>query len=145
MKMKFKIDDIVRYNGNIYQITDIETAKHSYVYNVKCLKNNFPDEPVCASIGSAAEDKMELADFDKPNKNLWKPADGDDLPEIDREVVVLLSNGKVAFGHRPKESWTGKNIDTGEVTTYYPKRYDKGGWNIPDVKYWLDCELPNIE
>ena len=25
---------------------------------------------------------------------------------------------------------------------YTPKTYDKGGWNIPDVKYWLDVELP---
>ena len=23
-----------------------------------------------------------------------------------------------------------------------PKTYGKGGWNIPDVKFWLDVELP---
>lgn len=73
----------------------------------------------------------------------WHDAQGADLPELDREVIALLTNGKVVFAHRPKESWTGKNIDTGELTTYYPERYDKGGWNQPDVKYWLDCELPN--
>ena len=75
-------------------------------------------------------------------KNLWKPADGDDLPEIDREVIALLSNGKVVYAHRPQEYWDGKNIATEEVTRYYPARYDKGGWNISDIKFWLDCELP---
>ena len=72
----------------------------------------------------------------------WKPADGDDLPEIDREVIALLDNGKVVFAHRPPEYWDGKDIDTGKVTRNYPKTYDKGGWNIPNVKYWLDVELP---
>jgi hypothetical protein len=28
-------------------------------------------------------------------ENLWKPADGDDLPEIDREVIAILDNGRV--------------------------------------------------
>ena len=74
--------------------------------------------------------------------NLWKSADGDDLPEIDREVIAILDNSKVVFAHRPPEYWDGKNIITGKVTRNYPKTYDKGGWNIPDVKFWLDVELP---
>ena len=77
--------------------------------------------------------------------NLWKPADGDDLPEIDREVIALLEDGKVVFAHRPPEYWDGKNIITNEVTRYEPKRYDKGGWNQPDVKWWLDLDLPKME
>ena len=80
-------------------------------------------------------DTLEVKDF-------WKPADGDDLPEYDREVIALLDNGKVVFAHRPPEFWDGKNIDTGKVTRYYPKTYDKGGWNIPNAKYWLDVDLP---
>ena len=75
-------------------------------------------------------------------ENLWKPADGNDLPEIDREVIALLDDGKVVFAHRPPEYWDGKNIVTGKVTRNYPKTYDKGGWNIPDIVYWLDVELP---
>ena len=75
-------------------------------------------------------------------ENLWKPADGDDLPIIDREVIALFDNGKVGFAHRPPEYWDGKNIVTGKVTRNYPKTYDKGGWNIPDIKFWLDVELP---
>jgi hypothetical protein len=78
-------------------------------------------------------------------QNLWHDAQGDDLPAIDKEVIVLCNNGKVCYGHRPKEYWDGKNIATGEVTRHYPKRYDKGGWNIPDVKWWLNVELPNME
>ena len=72
----------------------------------------------------------------------WKDAQGDDLPEIDREVIALLDNGKVVFAHRPPEYWDGKNIITGKVTRNYPKTYDKGGWNQPNVKWWLDVKLP---
>lgn len=84
--------------------------------------------------------------------NLWKPADDNELPEIDREVIVLyqpypLENSEyaVGFAHRPPEYWDGKNIITNEVTRYYPKRYDKGGWNQPNVKWWLDLDLPKME
>ena len=77
-------------------------------------------------------------------KNFWHDGQGDDLPEIDREVIVLCSIGhnyKVAFGHRPNpEGWDGRNILTDEVTHYTPQTYN--GWNIPDVEWWLDLELP---
>ena len=79
---------------------------------------------------------------DRVLDSLWKPADGNDLPEIDREVIALLDNGKVVFAHRPPEYWDGKNIVTGKVTRNYPKTYDKGGWNMPNVKYWLNVRLP---
>ena len=79
------------------------------------------------------------------NSMWWKSADGNELPDIDREVIALTTGGKVVFAHRPAESWKGKNLDTGEVTTHYPKRYDSGGWNQPDVKWWLDIQLPEID
>ena len=72
----------------------------------------------------------------------WKSADCSELPAIDREVIALTTEGKVVFAHRPKESWTGKNIVTGEVTTYHPERYGAGGWNWPDIKWWLDIDIP---
>ena len=80
-------------------------------------------------------------------KHLWKDAQGDDLPEYEREVIVLCENGYAAFGHRPNpDGWDGRNIGTNEVTHYTPKLYDKGGWNQPNVKWWLDIEkLPNME
>ena len=82
--------------------------------------------------------------------NLWKPADGDYLPEINREVVVFIQNFpddagimKVAIAHRPNPNgWDGRSILTGEVDHYTQKTYDKDGWNIPDVKWWLDLDLP---
>ena len=85
--------------------------------------------------------------------NLWKPVDGDYLPEIDREVVVFTQNFpddagimKVAIAHRPNpDGWDGRNILTGEVNHYTPKTYDNGGWSIPDVRWWLDLDFPNME
>ena len=80
---------------------------------------------------------------------LWKDAQGEELPAIDREVVALVSfasSYKVVFAHRPNpDGWDGRDIDTGEITHYETQLYDKGGWNQPNVKLWLDCSLPNIE
>ena len=90
------------------------------------------------------KEEIEKAGAKLDDFHAWKPADGDDLPEIDREVIALLSNGMVVFAHRPPEYWDGENILTGEVTRYYPKRYDKGNWNQPDVKWWLDSDIPKI-
>lgn len=85
--------------------------------------------------------------------NLWKSADGDDLPELEREVVALCQpyplegdEYSVTFAHRPNPNgWDGKSVTTGKVEHYTPKTYDKGGWNIPDVKCWLDLSLPKEE
>lgn len=60
-KKKFKTGDVVRYNGNVYSITSVTLTDTGHaIYNVRCLKNNFPGEPVCSSIGQVAEDKMTL-------------------------------------------------------------------------------------
>lgn len=85
--------------------------------------------------------------------HLWKPADGEELPEIDREVIVLTqpyplegSEYLVSFAHRPNPNgYDGKSLTTEKVEHYTPKIYDKGGWNIPNVKWWLNCQIPNIE
>ena len=72
MKQKFKIDDIVKYNGNIYQIVGLKMNKQNLIYDVKCLKNNFPDEPVSSAICSCVECKMKLVDFNEPTeKQKW--------------------------------------------------------------------------
>lgn len=94
--------------------------------------------------GYIAENEVEAfkAGAKWQKNHLWKSAEGSDLPIIDREVIALLDNGKVVFAHRPPEYWDGKNIITGKVTRHYPKTYGPGGWNIPDVKYWLDCSMP---
>jgi hypothetical protein len=82
-------------------------------------------------------------------EHLWKPADGEDLPEIDREVIVLVQEFpddkdhlRVAFAHRPSRYTKVWNSDLGEKQIVEIERYDKGGWNIPNVKYWLDVKFP---
>lgn len=100
------------------------------------ISKQFPE----VSFAKLSRIAVRVAKWQK--EHLWKPADGNDLPIIDREVIALLDNGKVVFAHRPPEYWDGKDIDTGKVTRNYPKTYDKGGWNIPNTKYWLDVELP---
>ena len=117
----------------------LEEAARNYSNNL---------DNICGSIGEQTRNAFKKgAQWQKVN--IWKDAQGDDLPEIDREVIVLYQRYPfennvyaVCFAHRPKEYWCGKNIATGEITRYYPKRYDKGDWNIPDVKFWLDLELP---
>lgn len=74
----------------------------------------------------------------------WKSAEGKELPVIEREVIALTAEGKVVFAHRPMESWHGKNPETGVVTAYYPARYGAGQWNTPDIKWWLDIQIPII-
>lgn len=77
---------------------------------------------------------------DEKRKNLWKDAQGEDLPEIDRDVIALIeAHGgyKVVFAHRPKHFCGEKELDY-----HQPIIYDKGGWNMPDVVYWLDLDLP---
>ena len=81
-------------------------------------------------------------------EHLWKPADGDDLPEIDREVIALTQpypndeHLRVVFAHRPNKYTKVWSSDLGEEQVVEIERYDKGGWNIPNVKYWLDCLMP---
>lgn len=70
-------------------------------------------------------------------KDFWKKADGEDLPEFDKEVIALQENKldnndcyyQVVFAHRPAD-------------TIHVETYGEGGWNIPEIKWWLDLELP---
>ena len=82
-------------------------------------------------------------------QSLWHDAQGTDLPEIDREVVVFIQKRpggfmQTAVAHRPNPNgWDGKDIFTGKKRHHTPVTYGEGGWNVPDVKFWLDVELPN--
>ena len=122
--------------GAKWQKTKDESTTKDLGEYVNELFKRFPG----VSFAKLSRIAVRVAKWQK--EHLWKPADGDDLPEIDREVIAILDNGKVVFAHRPPEFWDGKNIITGKVTRNYPKTYDKGGWNIPNVKFWLDIELP---
>lgn len=80
-----------------------------------------------------------------------KDAQGKYLPEIGREVIAFIQDQddawitKVVFAHRPDtKGWYGKSISTGVVEHYTPKTYGNGGWNIPNVKYWLDYDINEL-
>ena len=120
-------------------MTKMEVAAHEFAFkNLSWLKNALPTMAAVESFERGVEWR---------NNNLWHDAQGDDLPEIDRVVIVLLNNGKVCFGHRPdpNRSYIGKSVIDGNKMKYKVMTYGKGGWNIPDVRWWLDCVLPNME
>ena len=142
--------------------TAYDEGKFDALTAIDALLDSLQEEPVSDELEEAANDYAHdllhddvfetfIAGAQWQKEHLWKPADGDDLPDIDREVIVLYqpypcegNEYAVSFAHRPKEYWEGRNIKTDEVTRYYPKRYDKGGWNSPDVKFWLDCNIEKL-
>ena len=134
---------------------DLEKAAEQDVCEVVncCSVTGIPNDHIPSWVQDAMVNEFIHGAQWKEN-HLWKPADGDDLPEYDREVIVLTqpyplegSEFAVSFAHRPDpKGWDGKSITTGEVEHYTPKTYNKGGWNIPNVKWWLDVyKLPNVE
>lgn len=138
-EIKSKALEYAMFPTNSYS----ETARISFEQGAEWADEN-PDGKMLLHVlnKGVKQGKREMLD------TLWKSADGDDLPEIDREVIALVwenEHYKVVFAHRPPEYWDGKNIITNEVTRYEPKTYDAGGWNIPDVKWWLDLDLPKME
>ena len=81
-------------------------------------------------------------------EGLWKPANGDDLPEIDMEVVALAlehERYKVVFAHRIAEGAAVHTSIDGKPLVLHRMRYGKGGWNQPNLKWWLDLDLPKME
>ena len=69
----------------------------------------------------------------------WYDAQGDNVPEYGREVIVIGRDGKVFYGHRPDP----KEVTMVEGKPYHAKTYDKNGWNWPNIALWLDVEIPN--
>ena len=114
------------------------------------FEKNYTD--LCKGIATAKGIAVKMA-YDKGMDDakeqmmahLWKHADGDDLPEIDMEVIALIEafgHYKVIFAHRVDENAEIHTSIDGKPLVLHPKRYDKGGWNIPNVKWWLDCSMP---
>ena len=149
-------------NKNFY--SEAAEGEYNALCNIEHFIDSLQEEPTSEDLEEAAVEAFKkIVDSDKNNfleifkagvqwqkENLWKPADGDDLPEIDREVIVLTqkyplkgSEYTVSFAHRPyKGKYIGKNLTTGNIETFENKTYDKGCWNQPDVRWWLDAELP---
>lgn len=82
---------------------------------------------------------------DENPKQVWHDAQGEYLPEYDREVIAICgANGQICFAHRPNpKGWFGKSLTTGKASHYEPKTYGVGGWNLEDVVFWLDVEIPH--
>lgn len=110
------------------------------------MEQGFRDEDSEYGYRSCARDILSFLDTLKVEE-LWKPADGDDLPEIDRVVIALIpayDGWKVVFAHRPDPvGYWGKSILSDEYEHFQPETYD--GWNIPNIKWWLNLDLPNME
>lgn len=90
-------------------------------------------------------DTLEIKEI---GNNLWKSANSNDLPEINKEVIALIEafgHYKVTFAHRVDENAEVHTSIDGKPLVLHPMRYDKGGWNQNSVKWWLDLELPKIE
>lgn len=135
--------------------TAYDEGKFDALTAIDVLLDSMQEEPVSEDLEEAANDYAHdllhddvfetfIAGAQWQKEHLWKPADGNDLPETDREVIVLyqpypLENNEyaVSFAHRPS-----KNLLIDEIEHYIPETYGKCGWSIPDVKFWLDLELP---
>ena len=85
----------------------------------------------------------------------WKDAQGDDLPPIDKEVIVIVDYNaqlnihgeeqptyRVEFAHRPNKYTKVWNPDLGEQQVVEVERFGKGEWNTPNVVWWLDAPMP---
>ena len=128
-------------------MTKMEVAAHEFAYkNHSWLKDALPTMAAVESFERGVKWR---------DANLWHDAQGDDLPEYGKEVIVLCDkwnnvelgdNLRVAFGHRPDPNgWDGINPRTLEKEHFDVRTYGKGGWNIPDVRWWLDVSIPNLE
>ena len=169
--------EIERLQKKYYQRGEESDANHdgngmyrggvlSCLNEIHTFIDSLPEEPVRDDFKKFEEQYLEkekdeiicvydrhagLVDGAKWQKeHLWKTADGDDMPEYDREVIAILDydfgHYKVVYAHRPNPNgWNGTNIDTGEKEYIEPVIYDKGGWNQPHVLYWLDTRLPYEE
>ena len=122
-------------------IEDLEQAIDNYLATYWGGEKEKQDWPFLKKIA------IHFAEWKK--NHLWKDAQGDDLPEIDRKVVVLVQDYpddkdhlRVAFAHRPNKYAKVWNYNLGEEQTIEIERHGKGGWNIPNVKYWLDVVFP---
>ena len=103
----------------------------------------FPDEANVWARGNIEAEYVESACIEMAEwadqHPQWYDAQGDNVPEYGREVIVIGRDGKVFYGHRPDP----KEVTKVEGKPYHAKTYDKNGWNWPDIALWLDVEIPH--
>lgn len=107
-----------------------EEIEQLYVEEPNCFETDMEEQwyKVGLKDGLAAADQHPQ----------WYDAQGDIVPEYDREVIVIGRDGKVFFGHRPDP----KGYVVVEGKKCFAKTYDKNGWNWPNIALWLDVEIP---
>jgi len=159
-------DGLMDANGNF------DYPEHEGSYNILCNLDAYIDslqeEPVNEDLEEAARkiatrhshitgDTYYANDawfFKKgaqwQKEHPWKPADGEDLPELEREVVVLVDNfGKLIPKLAKRTYHLIENFvdeDTGEIISI-EKTNEVGdviNWTEPAI-YWLDINLPKLE
>lgn len=70
-------------------------------------------------------------------EHLWKPAYGDDLPKTDGWTIVLTECKAPWIAHNEEKPFY--SVDLARWSKYVK------GWNLSNVKWWMDCLLPNME
>ena len=115
---------------------DFDTQSDKYVEMRKSFGVN--DPYALKEIGEAHYQGAEYG-YQYVRKNLWYDAQGGNVPEYGREVIVIGRDGKVFYGHRPDPD----EVTMVEGKPYHAKTYDKNGWNWPDIALWLDVEIPH--
>lgn len=108
------------------------------------------EEPVSEDLEKAAVEAFkQIVDSGKNNfleifkaganwkkEHLWKPAYGDDLPKTDGWTIVLTECKAPWIAHDEEKPFY--SVDLARWSKYIK------GWNTSDVKWWMDCLLPNL-
>lgn len=127
---------------SVYVTIDLDSLmcklsnKELYDFMLETFRNRVPDESHISLITEMfkvmydtdqedALDKMTSKMKERISKQFYTVprwiSVKDELPPVDKEVIVLTTIGRISFGHI--------------VDKKIAKDYN--GWNIPDVEYWL--------
>lgn len=117
---------------------------------LKKNKNYMQEEPVSEDLEKAAVEAFkQIVDSGKNNfleifkagakwqkEHLWKPAYGEDLPKTDGWTIVLTECKAPWIAHNEEKPFY--SVELARWSKYIK------GWNTSDVKWWMDCLLPNL-
>lgn len=109
-------------------------------------------EKIDTDYGSNVYDVCEdlISFVENAKLNLWKDAEGDDLPDYDRRVITIRnyhSDPFVCTSRRvsPEGYFVNNPDNKEEKILIHPNSYGKGNWNCPGIALWLDLEIPDIK
>lgn len=101
----------------------------------------------CCSAQGCMEYNVARMVGEKLLESLWIDANGEHLPDIDKEVIALEclegeDNYRVVFAHRVDPHRVVRVTIDNKPLKLHPNRHGKAGWSLPNIKYWLNLELP---